>query len=306
MPDPHGELVGNRPAAATTALLLAAATFGTSAGIVGGAGPARAAAPVTRYSGKSPDQAAPSCWAIKQSFPTSKDGLYYLLTPTLVRPQVFYCDMTTSGGGWVLIGRGRDDWSFSYSGQGTAASVALAPTGTNAFTPAALPSGTVDGLFDSHAPSSSYDGFRIRRALDSHGTKWQESRIHFAFLDRFTWEWDLGQPLTTVTFGSNTATVGPQPTHFSGSTYDARIDSTWQLLHTGVLPNHYARKGFAYGSAVHGLSSASSYLWAPAAPWSYALPFTQVFMRPRLGDAGVQFTTLPASGIAAQPLPPTP
>ena len=139
----------------------------------------RAATPVTQYNGKTSDRAAPSCWAIKQSFPTSTSGLYWLLTPTLVRPQVFYCDMTTDGGGWELIGRGPTAGRSRTPGQGTASAVALAPTGTNAFAPATLPSSTVDGLLDGHAPSTAYDGFRIRRATNSAGTTWQEARYDF-------------------------------------------------------------------------------------------------------------------------------
>src|SRR3954468_14447536 len=189
-PDPPGVPVGRRPFAAVSTFALVAALLGTSGNVIGTADPAAGATAITKYDGTSSDKAAPSCWAIKQSFPKSRDGLYWVVTPTLVRPQVFYCDMTTSGGGWVLIGRGRDAWSFGYAGQGTAASVALAPTGTNAFAPATLPSATVDGLFDGHAPSTTYDGFRIRRATNTAGTKWQEGRIHFAFLDHFTWEWD--------------------------------------------------------------------------------------------------------------------
>ncbi len=142
--------------------------------------------------------------------------------------------------------------------------------------------------------------------MNSTGTKWQEARIHFAFLDHFTWEWNLGQPLTTVSFGSHTKAVGPSPTHYSGSSYDARIDGMWQLIHTGVLPNHYARMGFAYGSAVHGSSSSSSYLWTTWNGGSYALPFTQVYIRPHFGDADVHFARLPTAGIGSQAVSPIP
>ena len=191
-----------RHVAALTALLTAAVVCTAGAArTVATAPAAQAATPVTQYNGKTSDRAAPSCWAIKQSFPTSTSGLYWLLTPTLVRPQVFYCDMTTDGGGWELIGRGRDGWSFAYAGQGTASAVALAPTGTNAFAP--RNTAVVHGRRVARRPRAVH---RLRRlphpARDEHaGTTWQEARIHFAFLDHFTWEWDLGQPLTTVSFG---------------------------------------------------------------------------------------------------------
>ena len=66
---------------------------------------ATAAGPTT-LSGATSADAAASCWEIKQRYPGSADGVYWLRNDVMVRPDRFYCDMTTDGGGWVLIGRG--------------------------------------------------------------------------------------------------------------------------------------------------------------------------------------------------------
>ena len=54
--------------------------------------------------------AGASCWGIKQQVPASTSGTYWLNTAALERPQQFSCDMTTEGGGWVLVCRGRQGW----------------------------------------------------------------------------------------------------------------------------------------------------------------------------------------------------
>ena len=70
--------------------------------------------------GTTPDAAAGSCWEIKQQNPSAADGDYWLLTPAMNAPQQFYCDQTTDGGGWVLVGKGRNGWDKNNTGQGKA------------------------------------------------------------------------------------------------------------------------------------------------------------------------------------------
>ena len=120
-----------------------------------------AAAPL---SGVTSADAAASCWEIKQLFPDSPDGVYWLRNDRLPRPEQFHCDMTTDGGGWVLIGRGRDGWTFQDYGQSTPQRLAAAVNGPEAFAPAALSSEMIDSLLGGGDVKDLADGLRIRRA----------------------------------------------------------------------------------------------------------------------------------------------
>ena len=92
--------------------------------------------------------------------PGVADGIYWLRTNTLVQPQQFYCDMTTDGGGWVLIGRGREGWSFHYKGQGTAArSATRSPARTRSRRPRSS-TDQVNGLMNGGRMDGLTDGIR--------------------------------------------------------------------------------------------------------------------------------------------------
>ena len=149
-----------------------------------------ASAADTPRDGSIESRAVASCWEAKQVSPSAKDGLYWLYTPALQRPQQFWCDMTTDGGGWVLIGRGRQGWDFTAEGQQAASAVGATVTGTAAFAPAHLTNDLVDALLDNRAPSSLDDGLRVRRAKDTAGTTWQELRLKFSAMS--TWSWAIG------------------------------------------------------------------------------------------------------------------
>ena len=107
------------------AALLATALVGSVTAVAGLAsdGVSAVAPTVSTLDGLTSSSAAASCWEIKQLHPASADGTYWIRTAALQRPEQFYCDMTTDGGGWVLIGRGREGWTFRDYGQQTTEAV---------------------------------------------------------------------------------------------------------------------------------------------------------------------------------------
>jgi hypothetical protein len=134
--------------------------------------------------------AAASCWEIKQNDPSSASGVYWLVTPELEAPGQFYCDQQTDGGGWVLIGRGRENWTQSNSGRRTADDVAQTPTGQSAFSPAQLSVDTVNGLLNGGDVDELDDSVRLRRATNTAGTAWQEVRFTYS-TNRDGWSWQF-------------------------------------------------------------------------------------------------------------------
>lgn len=258
------------------------------------AGLALPASAATSTIGATPQTAAASCWEIKHEAPSTPDGVYWILTPQLQVPTKIYCDQTTSGGGWELVGRGRNGWSLAYNGKGTPAEVAETVTGTAAFAPRQLDSTVINGLLGGRRFDSYSDGVRVRRATNQAGTSWQETTWTYRAnsRDRWTWSFGAGLPIDSVDIGGSTGS--------NTTTYEFGADSSYKRLWTYEdAKNGYVR-GFNFGQRGIGSTAADSYIYSKVAGGYYGTPFSQVFIRPKLLSSDLTFGSIPDSGTSAQ------
>ncbi len=256
--------------------------------------PAPAVAAEALPSGTTARTAAGSCWEAKQNYPTSADGVYWLVTPALGAPQQFYCDMTTDGGGWVMIARGREGWKGQYNGLRTPAILRDTVDGPGAFLTAQLPGKTVDGLLNNGRVDALPDGVRLRRATTTDGSQRQEVRFAMPKRDRWVWTFRAEHPVGSYSFDGD-AGSGGQTNNFGKDSALRRVDAA-------IPANQGYVSGFAFGSQVPGNTNASSYLWSKTDGLGGARPFTQMFLRPKLTIASLPFAQIPDTGAPAQTL----
>jgi hypothetical protein len=222
--------------------------------------------------------------------------VYWILTPQLPAPVPIYCDQVTDGGGWALVGRGRENWSYAYDGVGSADDVARTITGPEAFKPKQLGGDTITALFGGKEltdPTYS-DAIRLRRAATADGSAWHETRMYLATQPgaRWTWSFGAGIPLSGFKFGDRTTTG-------ARTTYNFNTDNGLNYLWTYESSSNNYVRGFNYGGDIRGTTSDSTYLFSSETYGRWPSPFTQVYVRPKIRSTDISFKAIEDQGTKA-------
>lgn len=249
--------------------------------------------------GSTPETAAASCYEIHRNHPELPSGPYWLQTPRLGAPQRFYCDQESDGGGWVLLGRGRDSWDRYEQGQGDPDRLLTRGRSPGDFAAVQLPATTVQGLLDGAAVADLEDGLRLVRARDAAGTRWQDYTLHLGKMQDFSWSL-LGadHPVTSAT-----STEGHAFTHqgLGQGIGLSESSSSYETVSSLINRTRGWEVGFAYGRNVAGSTSPTSYLYSSTS--GYARPYAEIYARPRLLSADLGYAPIPDAGLPASTRP---
>ena len=256
----------------------------------GGGGSTKGAAAV--HDGLSAQTAAASCWDIKTQNPAAADGAYWLQTPTMDAPGQYYCDQTTDGGGWVLIGRGREGWEPWTQGKGDRNSLTARGRTAADMAVAQLSTKEVNQLIGNGSVSGLEDGVRVLRSLDPQGSSFQALDLSFPQMTDFVWFFKMGHPVN--------ATFNHGPVVSSRAYSRFGYDDAWNANNTYPSWANGFTIGFGFGPG------AQNYPGDTASAGSFfrkirqtVFPYSEVYLRPRIASDSSDFTRIPDEGAAA-------
>lgn len=209
-----------------------------------------------------------------------------------------FVDGDFAGGGWVLVGRGREGWAWDDAGLDDPALVKDDIGTPAAFAPRYLPSALIDELITNGGFLDLLDvEIRIKRAATNDGAEFQE--VIWLPRDAIGWTWlfDGGSPTDGpgspfgygIDFFVDDSSLGLGTSLDDGNTEDhfccvAPAQSTGLDDHTRIFTwpfdGNGFEQGFAYGlSVLDGDTDPASFLLNNA--MDHPIPYTEVYVRLR-------------------------
>ena len=245
------------------------------------------------HDGLSEATAAASCWEIKQNNPRSSDGTYWLQTATMDAPGQFFCDQTTDGGGWVMIGRGREGWETWSQGNGDQTRLQTRPRTPGDFEVVQASHETVNGLLGGTKVSDLPDGVMVQRAWNHRGSAYQTVRMQFPKMRDFIWPFKSAHPVN-VKFNREWWVNGGIVWAGFG------MNTSWGYVNLIASAQNEYTMGFGYGplaSSWYDTSSSTSFFHRNG---SIINPYAEVYIRPELSSTDSSFRAIGDGGTAAE------
>ncbi len=242
--------------------------------------------------GSSAATAAASCWDIKQRNPEAADGAYWLQTPAMDHPAQFFCDQTTDGGGWVMIGRGREGWEAWSGGKGDPAKLTSRSRTSDDFEVVQLSNKAVTELLNNVPVKDQADGMRVMRSSSPSGHSYQSLDIRFQKMTDFVWPFKMAHPISISM--DKRGPVSDIMWNTSG------YDQGWNALQVYPSARTGWQIGWGYGPV------AASWGGDVTSPGSFlrksgqtVFPYAEAYMRPRLSSEDASFSRISDEGLPA-------
>ena len=242
--------------------------------------------------GSSAATAAASCWDIKQRNPEAADGAYWLQTPAMDHPAQFFCDQTTDGGGWVLIGRGRVGWESWSGGKGDPAKLTSRSRTSDDFEVVQLSNKAVTELLNNEPVKDQADGVRVMRSWSASGRSYQTMDLQFPKMTDFVWPFKMAHPVNVQLDKGGWR---------SGLMWGLTgYDNEWNGLQTYPSARTTGWKmGWGYGALAANwtgdVTSATSYFRKSGLT---VFPYAEAYVRPRISSDSSAFTRIPNEGLS--------
>lgn len=191
-----------------------------------------------------------------------------------------HVDGDHEGGGWVLIGRGREDWQFTNTGRGAPAEVGQDLGTTAAFAPKYLRTEIVRELISQTAKGANLTDMElwIRRAANQVGTAYQDTTWTWTTAEDFSWTFPVDNTRIDHVVADSVLGTGAR---ISGGTRDISPANNHTRIFTWRWVSHGYADGFSYGAAISGgTPDGDNFFWQLASE-NHVIPYTEVYMRPQ-------------------------